>query len=70
MSINNDKNIWSEWNIAPRDIMEKTKNLMYLIILSGIANIIFNILLIPYFALLGAALATLFSYLLYLVFSQ
>ncbi len=47
--------------------MEKTKSLMYIVIVSGTSNIIFNILLIPHLGILGAGLATLFSYLFYLV---
>ena len=46
--------------------MEKTKSLMYIVILSGASNILFNILLIPRLGILGAGVATLFSYLFYL----
>jgi O-antigen/teichoic acid export membrane protein len=44
-------------------IEEKTKYLPYVTLLGAVINVLANILLIPYYSLMGAAYATLFSYL-------
>ncbi len=44
-------------------IEEKTKYLPYVTLIGAIINVVSNIVLIPYFSLMGAAFATLFSYL-------
>ncbi len=43
-------------------IEEKTKYLPYVTLIGAVINVIANITLIPYFSLMGAAYATLFSY--------
>lgn len=44
-------------------IEEKTKYLPYVTLLGAVINVLANVLLIPYYSLMGAAYATLFSYL-------
>jgi len=61
------------WNLAiighkGLEIRKKTKVVFVLVILCAIINIFLNIILIPRFGYIGAAYATLISYLLYPVF--
>lgn len=46
--------------------MEKTQTLMYIVIAAGILNVVFNLIAIPLYGLLGAAIGTLLAYLAYL----
>lgn len=46
--------------------MEKTRSLMYIVIAAGIFNVILNIILVPFYGIIGAAAGTLVAYTIYL----